>query len=237
MFILFLVPGVQPRGGRLDGGRFHGHPQFARRQALRIPTPRAPLSLLRGLVPAPKQTHQAHPIAQPGVPQAARADAPAPPQPAARRPRAPVLDGQPPGRPERGHGRGRRRRPHHGALPRRVPHGAGRVRRQQRRHLQVLRQVVPRRELPHRAPAGAHGRPPLQVRVLRQGLQAAPPHEGPLPGPHGGTALPLRPLRQDFLQVHHLKSSRENPLSKIRQEVPVPQQPRRGDRRVLAAID
>lgn len=71
-----------------------------------------------------------------------------------------------------------------GALPRHArggAAGAGAGRRaRERGALQVLRQELPRRVLAHRAPAGAHRRPPLQVRVLREGLQAQAPYEGPL---------------------------------------------------------
>lgn len=59
------------------------------------------------------------------------------------------------------------------------------------------------------------------MRVLRQSVQAAPPHEGPLPGAHGGAALPLHPVREDVLALHHPQGAREDALPKVRSEVPV----------------
>ncbi|CAB0013886.1 unnamed protein product [Nesidiocoris tenuis] len=70
-------------------------------------------------------------------------------------------------------------------------------------------------------------RPALQVRILRQGLQAAAPHEGPLPRSHGRAPLPLFALRQDLLPLDDTQSPREDALSEVRAEVPLVAEPGR----------
>lgn len=143
MFFLFLVAGEPGPGGTRGWGWGRGPKRFA--------APPLPLLVLRRHVPPPKQVDAAHPVAQSGdaqVPRAAGHAAATRPrawsQPTAGRAGASQPDREPPG--ERV------------ALPRRPHHGAGR-RRAQRGALQVLRQVLPRRGLPHRPPPRAHRRP------------------------------------------------------------------------------
>lgn len=93
--------------------------------------------------------------------------------------------------------------------------------------MQILWQIVPGRGLVNLTPAGAHGRSAVQVRVLRQGVQAAPPHEGPLSGAHGGEALPLCAVWKDVLPIDDTESARKDSLPKIRAQVLVSQPARR----------
>lgn len=70
------------------------------------------------------------------------------------------------------------------------------------------------------------------MRVLRQGVQTAAPHEGPLPSAHGRAALQVHALRQDLLTLHHSQGAREDALPKVCPQVPIlTRQPRgRGGR-------
>nr|CAH7759539.1 unnamed protein product [Callosobruchus chinensis] len=46
------------------------------------------------------------------------------------------------------------------------------------------------------------------MRVLREGVQATPPHEGPLSRTHWRAALPLCVVREDLLPVHYPQGPR-----------------------------
>nr|CAH7759538.1 unnamed protein product [Callosobruchus chinensis] len=53
------------------------------------------------------------------------------------------------------------------------------------------------------------------MRVLREGVQATPPHEGPLSRTHWRAALPLCVVREDLLPVHYPQGPRKDALSQI----------------------
>lgn len=167
--------------------------------------------VLRCLVPPPEQAGAAHPLAQPRVAQVPWAGGP----PAAagsagpRAGHAPAPGGPlPHSRYDRADG------------PRaRGPLGPD----LRRRPLQVLRQVLPRRRLPDSPPAGPHRRQAVQVRVLWQGVQAPPPHEGSLPGTHRRATVSVHAVRKDLLEVDDTEGTRENALSEVCAQVPVPE--------------
>lgn len=167
-----------------------------------------PVHVLRREVPSSEQAHPAHPVAQSGDAQIQGATPSAHPPPAGFRTTRTlwpegstwVLWAS--------------RRPVWTAwLPRRF--SSWWPLRTQRRPLQVLRQVVPWCGLPDCSLARPHGWPALQMWVLRQGLQAAAPHEGSLSRSHRRATFPVQPLRENVLAVDDPEGAREDPLSQV----------------------
>lgn len=75
------------------------------------------------------------------------------------------------------------------------------------------------------------------MRVLRQSLQIATPHERPLSSAHRRAAVSMRSLWKDVFAVDDSEGAREDPLSQICAQVPLAQSSRHGGgESALAAV-